>query len=273
MENNIPIPETSQPVRGVRWKQTTAGVLFVLTYVLTILADFAPQLFDIIPIGGSEYRNLIDMSPTYFTDPLFMLCAFLLLRPLSANRVVRLVTLVLAIAFGFLLVVRVLAFLVFSPDTYESLVPRSSIISFVSIALTFASIFSFGCILRCCTQLLESARVWVQFILCIIITNIMNLIFNLLLVTIPDGVDFMQVYFNLGLFYRIFNTMVFILLAIAYYKFAKSDLFCGVFDDSPAPDGAYSIVNKYWAAVLVVIVLFSVAMYLVLSNADKLLYS
>ena len=83
----------------------------------------------------------------------------------------------------------------------------------------------------------------------------------------------MQVYFKNGLFYGIFNALMFILLAIAYYKFAKSDLFCGVFDDSPAPAGAYSIVNKYWAAVLVVIVLFSVAMYLVLSNADKLLYS
>ena len=273
MENNIPIPETSQPVRGVRWKQTTAGVLFVLTYVLTILADFAPQLFYIIPIGGSEYRNLTDMSPTFFTYPLFMLCAFLLLRPLSANRVVRLVTLVLAIAFGFLLVVRVLAFLVFSPDTIESLVTRYSIIGFVYIALTFASIFSFGCILRCCTQLLESARVWVQLILCFTMIGVTDYAYNLVMDSIPVSVDFMQVYFKNGLFYGIFNALMFILLAVAYYKFAKSDLFCGVFDDSPAPAGAYSIVNKYWAAVLVVIVLFSVAMYLVVSNADKLLYS
>ena len=83
----------------------------------------------------------------------------------------------------------------------------------------------------------------------------------------------MQVYFKNGLFYGIFNGGTLILLAIAYYKFAKSDRFSGVFDDSPAPAGAYSIVNKYWAAVLVVIVLFTVAMYLVLSNADKLLYS
>lgn len=90
---------------------------------------------------------------------------------------------------------------------------------------------------------------------------------------ILEGVNIMQVLFTTGLFYGIFQAMIYVLLAIAYYKFAKSDLFSGVFDDSPAPAGAYSIVNKYWAAVLVVIVLFSVAMYLVLSNADKLLYS
>ena len=270
MENNIPIPETSQPVRGVRWKQTTAGVLFVLTYVLTILADFAPQLFYIIPIGS--YGDL-KCSAINFTNPLFMLCAFLLLRPLSVNRVVRLVTLVLAIAYGLLLVVRVLAFLVFSPDTHESLGTRYSIIGFVGIALTFASIFSFGCILKNCNQLLGSARVWVQFILCIIITNIIDFIYNLMMNYILEGVNIMQDLFTTGLFYGIFKAMIYVLLAIAYYKFAKSDLFSGVFDDSPAPAGAYSIVNKYWAAVLVVIVLFSVAMYLVLSNADKLLYS
>ena len=88
---------------------------------------------------------------------------------------------------------------------------------------------------------------------------------------IPEGVDFMQVIFTGELFYAIFHGMIFILLAIAYYKFAKSELFSGLFDDSPTPAGVYSIVNKYWVAVLVVIVLFVFAMYFVLSNADKLL--
>ena len=272
MENNIPIPETLQPVRGARWKQTTAGVLFVLTYVLFIIANFAPQLLR-VTIWSSEYGDMTRISATIITYPLFMLCAFLLLRPLSANRVVRLVTLVLAIAYGFLLVVRVLAFLVFSPDTQYAFFLRQQLMGLFNIALTFVSIFSFGCILRCCTQLLESARVWVQLILCFTMIGVTDYAYNLMMDSIPVSVDFMQVYFKNGLFYGIFNALMFILLAIAYYKFAKSDLFCGVFDDSPAPAGAYSIVNKYWAAVLVVIVLFSVAMYLVVSNADKLLYS
>ena len=272
MESNIPIPETSQPVRGVRWKQTTAGVLFVLTYVLFIIANFAPQLLR-VTIWSSEYGDITRISATIITYPLFMLCAFLLLRPLSANRVVRLVTLVLAIAFGFMLVVRVLAFLVFSPDTQYAFFLRQQLMGLFNIALTFVSIFSFGCILRCCTQLLESARVWVQLILCFTMIGVTDYAYNLMMDSIPVSVDFMQVYFKNGLFYGIFNALISILLAIAYYKFAKSDLFCGVFDDSPAPAGAYSIVNKYWAAVLVVIVLFSVAMYLVVSNADKLLYS
>ena len=272
MENNIPIPETSQPVRGVRWKQTTAGVLFVLTYVLIIIANFAPQLLR-VTIWSSEYGDMTRISATIITYPLFMLCAFLLLRPLSANRVVRLVTLVLAIAFALVLTARIFVFLVFSPDTHHAFFLRQQLMGLFNIALTFASIFSFGCILKNYNQLLGSARVWVQFILCIIITNIMDFIYNLIMNYILEEVNIMQVYFKNGLFYGIFNALMFILLAIAYYKFAKSDLFCGVFDDSPAPAGAYSIVNKYWAAVLVVIVLFSVAMYLVLSNADKLLYS
>jgi hypothetical protein len=270
MENDIPRLETPQSVSGVRWKQSTAAVLFVLTYVLNIIVSFAPQLFYVIPIGNGD---LTYMSATAFTYPLFMLCAFLLLRPLSANRIVRLVTLVLAIAFGLVLAVRVLAFLVFSPDSIESLGTHHSISGFANICLTFAFIFSLACILKNCTQLLGSAHVWAQFILCVTITNIMDFIYNFMLGTIPEGIDIMQVSFNIGLFYGIFNALMFILLAIAYYKFAKSDLFCGVFDDSPAPAGVYSIVNKYWAAVLVVIVLFTVAMYLVLSNADKLLYS
>ena len=270
MENNIPIPETSQPVRGVRWKQTTAGVLFVLTYVFSILSIFAPQLFYIIPIGS--YGDL-KYSVINFTYPLFMLCAFLLLRPLSVNRVVRLVTLVLTIAFALVLTARIFGFLVFSPDTHHEFFLRQQLMGLFNIALTFASIFSFGCILKNYAQFLASSRVWVQFILCIIITNIMDFIYNLMMNSIPEGVNIMQFYFKNGLFYGIFQAMIYVLLAIAYYKFAKSDLFSGVFDDSPAPAGAYSIVNKYWAAVLVVIVLFSVAMYLVLSNADKLLYS
>lgn len=230
-------------------------MLFVLTYVLCILEVFTPQLFYVIPIWrGDDLMHM--MSVSNFTYPMFMLCAFLLLRQISANRVVRLVTLVPAVAFGLDLAVRIFAFLIFSPDTFESLGTRHSISGSVGIALVFASIFSFACILKNCTQLLGSARVWVQFIFCV----------NVL------GIDIMQVYVMISPFYIIFNALVYIMLAIAYYKFAMSDLFSGVFDDSPAPAGAYSIVNKYWAAVLVAIVLFVVAMYLVLSNADKLLY-
>lgn len=273
MENNIPIPETSQPVRGVRWKQTTAGVLFVLTYVLFIIANFAPQLLR-VTIWSSEHGDMTYISANIITCPLFMLCAFLLLRPLSANRVVRLVTLVLAIAYGFMLVVRVLAFLVFSPESSASLFMCDVMSNWtVFFIMLFAEIFSFGCILKNCAQFLASSRVWVQLILCFMMIGVTDYAYNLMMDSIPVSVDFMQVYFKDGLFYGIFNALKSILLAIAYYKFAKSDLFCGVFDDSPAPAGAYSIVNKYWAAVLVVIVLFSVAMYLVLSNADKLLYS
>ena len=272
MENNIPIPETLQPVRGARWNQTTAGVLFVLTYVLFIIANFAPQLLR-VTIWSSEYGDITRISATIITYPLFMLCAFLLLRPLSANRVVRLVTLVLAIAFGFMLVVRVLAFLVFSPESDVSLFMSHDISNWIAFIMLFAEIFSFGCILKNCAQFLASSRVWVQLILCFTMIGVTDYAYNLMMDSIPVSVDFMQVYFKNGLFYGIFNALMFILLAIAYYKFAKSDRFCGVFDDSPAPAGAYSIVNKYWAAVLVVIVLFSVAMYLVLSNADKLLYS
>lgn len=247
-------------------------MLFVLTYVLCILEVFTPQLFYVIPIWrGDDLMHM--MSVSNFTYPLFMLCAFLLLRQISANRVVRLVTLVPAVAFGLDLAVRIFAFLIFSPDTFESLGTRHSISGSVGIALVFASIFSFACILKNCTQLLGSARVWVQLIFCVAITTIIFLFYRYMLVAVSERVDFiMQVDFMISPFYRIFHALVYIMLAIAYYKFAMSDLFSGVFDDSPAPAGAYSIVNKYWAAVLVAIVLFVVAMYLVLSNADKLLY-
>lgn len=264
MENNIPCPESPRLVSGVRWKQTTAGVLFVLNYVLLILSNFVPQLL-MFTISRSEYGDVTRMSATIITYPLFMLCAFLLLHSLSVNRVVRLATLVLTITYGVTLAVRVLGFLIFNPNSALTL------FSCVNIVLTFASIFSFACILKNCAQFLGSARVWVQFILCCIVTNIIDIIYNLMLVTIPEGVDIMQVIFTSGLFYGIFHILLFILLAIAYYKFAKSELFSGVFDDSPVPIGACSIVNKYWATVLVVIVLSVFAMYFVLSNADKLL--
>ena len=268
MENNIPIPETPQPIRGVRWKQTTAGVLFVLTYVLLILASLVPQLF-MIPIGNSEYGEVTRMGITMFTFPLFMLCAFLLLRPLSANRVVRLVTLVLTIAFGVTLAVRVFGFLVFSPDSVDSLFSRRVLSDYIEIALTIASIFSFSCILKNYSQLLESARVWVQLILCVLGVEISFIVCTFLLRFVLGG-ELGYEFFYGSLFYQLFCILTTILLAIAYYKFAKSDLFCGVFDDSPVPAGAYSIVNKYWAAVLVVIVLFSIAMFFIELNANEL---
>lgn len=52
-------------------------------------------------------------------------------------------------------------------------------------------------------------------------------------------------------FYFLFWIIFWILLIIAYFKFARSGAFAGACDRSPAPEGAYTPLNKYMAGIFI----------------------
>lgn len=265
MENNNLSSETFVPGRAVRWKQNVAASFFVLVMILVILSTIVPQAFWI--------ELNVDYPPTLsilqIINPLLLAGAFLLLRSISNNRMTRLALLILPIGNVLMVVTRILLLLVFDFSTIESLIDYSSTCGGVVFFALLASIYSFILILNNNGHLSVSNRVWIGFIFCYYLMDINMYIYNILVAT--STVDISQIHQTTSIFYSFFGIMLYIMQAIALYKFAKSELFGGVYDDCPVPAKAYSIVNKYGASILVMIVLYSVTMYFVLSNADKLI--
>lgn len=233
MEQTLhPAEHPAQP-RSIRWRQILAAILLCSPFFISMARAFVlPTLFD---AGWSHEQIGICYSIIHTVSQLI---AWLLLIGIAANRMTRVAVGMMAGWLLFSLVLSVLGYMGVFPDGLGNLMnPLDS----------FVFIYAYSILLRN-NEIAESRRKWIILLPVEFLYGVILACAGVAQNTVPEGFVFgFEHIFIFSNGFQWFSYILRLLLWIAWFKLTHSEAFAPTYDDSPAPEGAYSPATKYMA--------------------------
>lgn len=241
MEQTLHPAEHPVQPRSIRWRQILAAILLCSMFFISTAYGFIGNT--LAEMGWTqEYIGLGHSLALAIPQ----LIAFMLLIGIAANRMTRVA---MGIAAGWILLgllLSLLGHLVAFPVVVSNL---------FSLIDSFIFIYVFSLLLRN-NEIAESRRKWIILLPVGQLYGVLYICAGLAQKAVPEGFDFH--YEHIFFFSSGFQWFIYImrlLLWIAWFKLTHSEAFAPTYDDSPAPEGAYSPATKYMAMPIICAVL------------------
>lgn len=251
MEQTLPISSS------VKIRQNIAAGLLVLTDIFQLIRLLLPQLFipfATTPQGATLLSSIVGVV---------FIVAWCILSSTASNKTTRIASIIILASalVGILLSLISLEY----NGQYQ-------FIAVVYFCLPLTKIYAFSILLKGYNNINVADRTWIGFIIAYIIASLfVSLSTYLGIFNTIDGYETQRQYnFLWSITWCIWNMALYILIAVAEFRVAKCAAFAGNYNSEPAPQGAYSPINKYFAATFITIPIVLCLLWIVYSNLESI---
>lgn len=240
MEQNLPIPQS------VKIRQNIAAVMLVLTDIFYIITS--------IGVPRTHYMMTI----------IGIVCAtaWVLLYSTASNKATRVASIIIIV---FTLIATLL-------DLFIASRPATFTFVFHIIKL-LTSIYAYSTLLKGNDNINATDKTWISYIIVALIGMFAIYLYNIGFgYMFPQrDYDFIRQYnFSVSLTWILWSIAYYVLMAIAEFRMAKCAAFSGNYTTEPAPKGTYSPINKYFAALLIVLPITLGLLWVIYSNLESI---
>lgn len=242
MDQTLPIPNS------VKIRQNIAAWLLVLTDIFSIVITIFIMFG--VNINTSVYQ------------PAVYLIAWVLLCSTASNKATRIASILILAS----TLIYVVPWLFATPELIDILYVYLMIKPLISI-------YAYSIILRGNSNLNANDRSWIGFLIVFGIGLFVIQLFSVgyQIVLVDYDIEFQRHYlFSIGLGWRLWSIIYYILVLIAEFRLAKSLAFAGNYVSGPAPKGTYSPFNRYFVATFITLLVVLGALYLIYTNLESI---
>lgn len=242
MDQTLPIPNS------VKIRQNIAAWLLVLTDIFSIVMT-------IFMMFG------VNINTTVYQPAVYLL-AWVLLCSTASNKATRIASILILAS----TLIYVVLWLFATPELIDILYVYLRIKPLISI-------YAYSIILRGNSNLNANDRSWIGFLIVCGIGLFVIYLFSVgyQIVLVDYDIEFQRHYlFSIGLGWRLWSIIYYILVLIAEFRLAKSLAFAGNYVSGPAPKGTYSPFNRYFVATFITLLVVLGALYLIYTNLESI---